>query len=173
MKTTTPAIRPALPEDVAAMSRVFAAAIEAKARDSYGPRERAAWAARGTPERFSVMLADDRNRLFVAASDAAIHGIAGLTGCELSLLYTAPDAAPGTGARLLAAVEGIAWADGIAGLGVTASRNALPFYLRHGYAVVRLATRPLPGGVALPVCLMAKALLPCLSDGSGLSHKQT
>lgn len=153
-------IRPARPEDARAMSRVFAAAIEGKARDSYGPRERTAWIARGTPERFAAMLEDGRNRLFVAASGAAVQGIAGLTGCELSLLYTTPDAPPGTGARLLAAVEDVARAGGIAGLGVTASRNALPFYLRHGYAVVRLATRPLPGGVALPVCLMAKALLP-------------
>lgn len=172
MNAMPPGIRPALPEDAPAMSRVFAAAIEAKARDSYGPRERAAWVARGTPGRFSAMLEDGRNRLFVAASDAAIHGIAGLTGCELSLLYTSPDAAPGTGARLLAVVEGIARADGIAGLGVTASRNALPFYLRHGYAVVRLATRPLPGGVALPVCLMAKALLPDISGDSDRSPKQ-
>ena len=153
-------IRPARAEDAPAMARVFAAAIETKARDSYGPRERAAWIARGTPERFAAMLDDPRNRLFVAGPEAGIHGIAGLTGCELSLLYTTPEAAPGAGARLLAAVEALARAAGIAGLGVTASRNALPFYLRHGYTVVRLATRPLPGGVALPVCLMAKALLP-------------
>ena len=105
MNAMPPGIRPALPEDAPAMSRVFAAAIEAKARDSYGPRERAAWAARGTPERFAAMLDDPRNRLFVAVSEAAIHGIAGLTGCELSLLYTTPAAPPvnrlrsGRGAR--------------------------------------------------------------------------
>ncbi len=160
MSDAAPGIRPALPGDAAAMARVFAVAIETKARDSYGPRERAAWTARGTPERFAAMLDDPRNRLFVAVAGGVVAGMAGLTGCELSLLYTAPDAPAGCGAALLAAVEDAARADGIAGLGVTASRNALPFYLRHGYAMVRLATRPLPGGVALPVCLMAKALFP-------------
>ncbi len=160
MSDAAPDIRPARPGDAAAMARVFVAAIETKARDSYGPRERAAWAARGTPERFEAMLDDPRNRLFVAVSGERVAGVAGLAGCELSLLYTAPDAPFGCGAALLAAVEAVARTEGIAGLGVTASRNALPFYLRHGYAMVRLATRPLPGGVALPVCLMAKALLP-------------
>ena len=151
-------IRPAGLDDAPAMARVFATAIETKARDSYGPRERAAWADRGTPDRFRAMLEDARNRIFVALTTSRLTGVVGLTGCDVSLLYAGPEACPGTGARLLAFIEQHARDLGISGLGLTASRNAVPFYLRHGYAVVRLAVRPLPGGLALPVCLMAKGL---------------
>jgi putative acetyltransferase len=153
-------IRQAEPDDAAAMARVFAAAIETKARDSYGPRERAAWIARGTPERFRAMLSDVRNTLFVALTNGRILGVGGLTASEVSLLYTCPDAPAGTATALLRVIEDLARTRGLAGLGLTASRNALPFYLRQGYAVVRLATRPLANGVALPVCLMAKILVP-------------
>ena len=38
-------IRPAAAADATALSRVFVAAIETKAREGYGPRERAAWEA--------------------------------------------------------------------------------------------------------------------------------
>ena len=155
-------IRPALPDDAPAMARVFAAAIEAKAALSYGPRERAAWIARGSAERLAAMAGDPENRLLVAeaAGPAGLTGLAGLRGCEVSLLYTAPLAAPGTGARLLCAVEALAREIGLEGLTLNASRNALAFYLSQGYAVLRLANRPLPGGVSLPVCLMAKTLAP-------------
>jgi|GEM_PF-2952905 len=140
------------------MARVFAGAIEAKARDSYGPRERAAWTARGTAARFAAMVADPDHRLLVAGTEAAIVGMAGLRHGEVSLLYAAPDAPPGTGTRLLAAIEALARETGCQGLSLAASRNALSFYLRHGYEILSLASRPLPGGVSLPVCLMAKIL---------------
>ena len=84
--------------------------------------------------------------------------MAGHRGCEVSLLYAGPDAPPGTGSRLLTAIETRARESGHCGLTLTASRNALCFYLRHGYTVLRLASRPLPGGVSLPVCLMVKML---------------
>uniref|UniRef100_I2Q4H5 N-acetyltransferase domain-containing protein n=1 Tax=Desulfovibrio sp. U5L TaxID=596152 RepID=I2Q4H5_9BACT len=156
-------IRPARPDDAPAMARVFAAAIEAKAGRSYGPRERAAWIARGSAERLAAMAGDPENRLLVveaATETPGLTGLAGLRGCEVSLLYTAPTAAPGTGVRLLRTVEALARESGLKGLTLNASRNALAFYLSQGYAVLRLASRPLPGGVSLPVCLMAKTLVP-------------
>lgn len=153
-------IRPAGPADAAGFARVFAAAIEVKARTSYGPRERAAWAARGTTARFVAMLGDGRNRLLAAECDGKVVGVAALTGGEVSLLYAAPEAPAGTGAALLAAVEGLAREVGLTGLTLCSSRNALSFYLRHGYAIVTMASRPLPGGVSLPVCLMAKTIGP-------------
>lgn len=151
-------IRPATIADAPRLARVFAAAIEAKARASYGPRERAAWAARGTAPRFAAMIDDGRNRLLVAEHRGLVVGVAALTACEVSLLYAAPDAPAGAGGALLAAVEGLARQAGLTGLSLCASRNALSFYLRHGYAIVAPAVRPLPGGVSLPVCLMAKTL---------------
>jgi putative acetyltransferase len=151
-------IREAVPEDAPALARIFAAAIEAKARESYGPRERAAWIARGTAQRFAAMLAAPQHRLLVAHAPSGPTGFGGLTGSELSLLYAAPDAAPGTGARLLARLEDLARTSGIPALTLTASRNALSFYLRHGYAIVSPARRDLPGGLSLVVCLMAKTL---------------
>jgi putative acetyltransferase len=151
-------IRPAGPDDAQTMADVFAAAIEGKAGASYGPRERAAWVARGSAARLADMMADAKNRLLVAETNYVLTGIAGLCGCEVSLLYTSPTAAPGTGTLLLEAIEALARQLGQDGLTLTASRNALAFYHKHGYTVLRLASRPLPGGVALPVCLMAKGL---------------
>lgn len=153
-------IRPAVSDDAPAMARVFAAAIATRARDSYGPRERAAWVARGSAARFAAMAGDRQNRLLVAEADGVVTGLAGLRGDEVSLLYAGPQAVPGTGARLLAAVEDLARSLGLPGLTLCASRNAVSFYLRHGYGIVTLASRPLPGGVSLPVCLMAKTFGP-------------
>ncbi len=151
-------LRPARPADAPAMAEAFTAAIEAKARASYGPGERAAWTAQGTAERFAAMLADPAKRLFVAEAKGVVVGLAGLEGAEVILLYAAPAAPPGTGAALLDAVEAAARQNGQEALTLTSSRNALPFYLRHGFAVISLASRPLPGGVSLPVCLMLKSL---------------
>lgn len=153
-------IRPAVAADATALSRVFMAAIEAKAREGYGPRERAAWAARGTPERFAAMLDDERNTILAAWLDGRLCGLGGLTGFEVSLLYAAPDAPAGTGEALLAAVEALARERGLGGLELCASRNALSFYLRHGYAIITPAKRELTPQVSLPVCLMAKSLAP-------------
>ncbi|KHK01312.1 GNAT family N-acetyltransferase [Desulfovibrio sp. TomC] len=151
-------IRPATGQDASALARVFAAAIEDKAREAYGPRERAAWVARGTKERFAAMLADTRNTILAALCGGTICGMVSLTGFEVSLLYAAPTAPSGTGATLLAAIEALARERGIAGLQLCASRNALSFYLRHGYGIVSAARRPLADGIALSVCLMAKTL---------------
>lgn len=157
-ETAPDRIRPAAPGDAPAMARVFAASIEAKAGPSYGPRERAAWIARGSADRLAAMCRDPEHRLLVAEAAGGLTGLAGLRSCQVSLLYTAPEACPGTGARLLEAVEALARQAGLTGLTLTSSRNALPFYLRHGYAIVRPALRPLPGGLSLAVCLMAKPL---------------
>lgn len=153
-------IRPAAAADATALSRVFVAAIEAKAREGYGPRERAVWAARGTPERFAAMLDDSRNTILAAWQGGRLCGLAGLTGFEVSLLYAAPDAPAGTGGALLAAVEALARERGLGGLELCASRNALSFYLRHGYAILTPAKRELTPQISLPVCLMAKSLAP-------------
>ena len=158
LASATLRIRPATAEDAPALARVFAAAIETKAREAYGPRERAAWAARGTTERFAAMPADERNTILAGLCGGAVCGVAALTGFEVSLLYAAPAAPAGAGATLLAAIESLARERGIAGLQLCASRNALTFYLRQGYAIVSAARRPLADGIALPVCLMAKPL---------------
>lgn len=152
-------VRPARSEDASAMADVFAAAVADGGRDAYGPRERAAWAAQGTAARFADMLADPNKTLLAAEVRERLVGLAGIEGCEVALLYAAPEAPAGTGSALLAAVEALARTRGIEALHLTASRNALSFYLRRGYAIIRLASRPLPGDVSLPVCLMAKALV--------------
>ena len=157
-------LRPAGPADAAAMATVFAAAVLTRGRGHYGPRELAAWAAQGTADRFSAMLADPAKRLVAAEAGRVLVGLAGIERSEVSLLYAAPEAAPGTGTALLAAVEALAREQGAEALSLIASRNAVPFYLRRGYAILKLASRPLPGGVSLPVCLMGKALAAYVHD---------
>lgn len=154
-------LRPARTEDAPAMARVFETAVLVRGQGAYGPRELAAWAAQGSAARFAAMLADPAKRLLAAETKAGLVGLAGLEGAEVILVYTAPDAPPGTGRQLLTAVEALARDSGQDALTLTASRNALSFYLRGGYRILSLAVRTLPGGEALPVCLMAKTL----SDG--------
>lgn len=153
-------IRPAAVGDAPAMAAVFAAAVMTRALSFYGPRELAAWAAQGSAERFATMLADPDRQLVAAEAGERLVGLAGLEGGEVGLLYAAPEAPAGTGTALLAAVEGLARAQGIAVLTLIASRNALPFYVKRGFAIVKPARRPLASGVSLPVCLMAKTLEP-------------
>ena len=140
------------------MARVFETAVLVRGRGAYGPRELAAWAAQGSAARFAAMLADPAKRLLAAETEAGLVGLAGLEGNEVILVYTEPTAPPGTGRRLLAAVEALARDLGRDVLTLTASRNALSFYLRSGYHILSPAVRTLPGGEALPVCLMAKTL---------------
>jgi putative acetyltransferase len=157
-------LRPAVTADAVALAEVYATAVLSRGRGHYGPRELAAWAAQGSAARFAAMLADPAKRLLAAELDRRLVGLAGLEGDQCILLYAAPTAPPGTGTALLAAVEALARDRGLAVLSLTASRNAVPFYLRRGYAILTVASRPLPGGVALPVCLMAKEL-------AGLIHE--
>lgn len=140
------------------MARLFEASILSRARGAYGPGELAAWAAQGSIARFAAMLTDPAKQLLAAETDGGMVGLGGLEDAELILLYTAPDAPPGTGTSLLAAVEALAREQGQTALTLTASRNALSFYLRRGYRILAPASRSLPGGESLPVCLMAKAL---------------
>lgn len=153
------AVRPAGPGDAPAMAAVYAAAVRAGGLGHYGPRELDAWADQGTAERFAAMLADPAKTLLVAAAGGLVVGLAGLEATEVILLYAAPVAPPGTGTLLLAAVEGLARNRGLDALTLTSSRNALRFYLRRGFAILSPAVRELPGGAALPVCLMAKSLV--------------
>lgn len=157
-------VRPAGAEDVPAMAGVFAAAVLTRGRGHYGPRELEAWAGRGTAGRFAAMLTAPAKTLFVAEANGTVVGLSGLEGGEVILVYAAPDAPPGTGSVLLAAVEDLARTRHIPVLTLTSSKNALRFYLGRGYGLVSLAVRELPGGAALPVCLMAKTLLP--GDGA-------
>jgi len=157
-KTAAVRVRPALAGDAAAMAAVFAAAVLAGGLSFYGPRELAAWAAQGSVARFSAMLADPARQLLAAEADGRLVGLAGIEGSEVGLLYAGPDAPAGTGTALLAAVEALARERGLGALSLIASRNALPFYIKRGYAILQPASRSLPGGVSLPVCCMVKTL---------------
>ena len=80
------------------------------------------------------MLADPAKRLVAAETEAGLVGLAGLEGAEVILVYTAPDAPPGTG-QLLTAVEALARDSSHGALTLIASRNALSFYLHGGYRI--------------------------------------
>lgn len=151
-------VRPAGAGDASAMAEVFAAAVLTRGLSFYGPRELAAWAAQGSAERFAAMLADPARQLVAAEVEERLVGLAGLEGSEVGLLYAAPNAPAGTGTTLLAAVEALAREQGTRALTLIASRSALSFYLKRGFAIVKPARRPLAGGVSLPVCLMVKTL---------------
>lgn len=152
-------LRLAAPGDAPELARVFAAAVMAGARGYYGPGELRAWVAQGSAERFEGMLADPAKTVLAAEVGGVLVGLAGLEGAEVMLLYAAPGAPPGTGCRLLAAVENLARERGRGALTLNASRNALRFYLKRGYRILAPARRLLPGGESLVVCLMVKDLL--------------
>jgi GNAT superfamily N-acetyltransferase len=78
---------------------------------------------------------------------------------ELTAVFVHPSAGrAGLGRRLVRAAEARARRVGARSLRILAARPAIGFYETLGYARVRDALAPLPGGVRLPAAWMRRAL---------------
>nr|WP_293706765.1 GNAT family N-acetyltransferase [Stenotrophomonas sp. UBA7606] len=95
------------------------------------------------------MVAED------AAGTLLGYGVIDLTGNEVDALFVDPDrSGQGIGRMLLERVEALS--DPQRGLHLSASLNAVPFYLRAGFSADGEALYPHPSGIALACMQMHK-----------------
>jgi putative acetyltransferase len=105
--------------------------------DYYTAEERAAWCVPIAAESLAYLAANpEREVRFVAELDGVPVGIGALIveSSEVGACYVLPSAARrGVGSALVAEIERLARASGVAALGVSASLNAEAFYAALGY----------------------------------------
>jgi len=129
-------VREATSDDAPDVLAVHRAAIGAIEPGAYTAAQLDAWAAaQDDPTQYPF---DDAGQyLAVAETDAA--GVVGFVGVDradgvLETLYVHPDhAGMGVGSDLLTHAEGVLREAGHQRVVMAASRNAVPFYERHGY----------------------------------------
>lgn len=151
-------VRKAETEDAEAVSRVRREAMRAKASGSYTPEQIEAWIGGRGSQDWLYAMTDGGETLFVAEVSGRIVGFASLKDDEVMAVYAAPDAPPGAGSALLAAVEAEARARGIDRLQLMSTLNAVGFYEKQGYRRIGEAEFPMAGGVRIRMVEMDKEL---------------
>jgi putative acetyltransferase len=146
------AIRRARAEDAPVLASLSRAAIEESAAEHYTAAQRAVWARRRTTAAHARYI--EATTVVVAEVDGAVAGFAsvaldavdGLVPGEVDQLFVAPQAGGrGVGRALLAEVERIARAAGIATLVTHASWRARPVFARYGYRQTEVETVTVDG----------------------------
>ncbi len=139
-------IREARDSDMAAIGRIFHAAVMEGTAAHYTHGQRAAWAG---PPRDAAYWA---NRLagqtvLVAERDGEVAGFFSLTedGCQDTAFVDPAHAGAGVGSALLSALEAKALDQGHTLLTTFASLAARPFFLARGWTVVRPNTATIRG----------------------------
>jgi ribosomal protein S18 acetylase RimI-like enzyme len=156
-------LRPARPDDEAALFALRARAIRVSAASHYAEDELEAWARRTSPDRFrAAMLA--RVTFVAEAGGPAGPRIAGYAQLEpeegvIEAIYVDPDfQRQGVGAALFAAVEREAGARGLPGLVLEATLNATAFYAAMGCRQEGVDHHELAPGVNIACVVMDKRL---------------
>ncbi|MCY1016279.1 GNAT family N-acetyltransferase [Pyxidicoccus sp. MSG2] len=150
-------LRPALESDRRTLWRIHTQAVEAHCRDVYAPHEVSTWVRLLRPEGY--LRPDKPRTVLVAERGRRLVGFGQVDtrAGELEALYVVPDeVGQGVGSTLLAALESVAWREGVPQLGLDASLNAEAFYRRHGYVWMHAARRPLTPDVQLACVRMQK-----------------
>jgi putative acetyltransferase len=151
-------IRRARIADGAGILAAHEAAIRAGCCEHYAADEIEAWVRRLAPGTYAAEAAV--GDVLVAEIQERVVGFGALDGArgQLRALYAHPDATPGTGRRLLDALETIARLRGLGRLTLDSSLNAVPFYVAAGWHVTGDGLRTFPGGPAIHCTAMTKAL---------------
>lgn len=127
-----------------AIRSVHRRSIRELGRRAYDEHQIDAWAAGCDDADYTASIEATGGCVLVAERGGEVVGFASGTtdpdeddvDAEVTGLYVAPSVARrGIGSALLAALEGQLAPRGSARIGLTASRNAVGFYERHGYAV--------------------------------------
>jgi putative acetyltransferase len=154
-----PTYRKAVVEDADAICSVFRRSILELSKEAYSDCEREAWSRHAEPESFHSSIY--AGRVMVAVVGGAIVGFsvfAPETG-ELASLYVAPGVAGhGIGAALLELVIENARAHKLDKVTLNASRNAKPFYEKHGFVEVSELEYELRGGTLMTCVRMERVL---------------
>lgn len=129
-------VRPAVPADVPAMSRVLTASITQLCGADHGndPARVARWTANKTHEGVAVMLANPELTLLVAERDGVVAGVGALSGAVIALNYVAPEHRfTGVSRALLAALEARMQAADVAEGRLVSTWTARRFYADAGW----------------------------------------
>lgn len=152
-------IEPAGPEHIPGICQAHREAVLGIETGSYTADELAAWAAAMRPEKMHRALAEKDMTLLVAVTDRTVAGFVFFSSDEVKALYVRPEhGRQGLGGRLLAAAEQTCRQGGTPTLRLTASRNAVPFYVARGFRNVGQARFPLREGGVLDCVSMEKVL---------------
>lgn len=125
---------------------LFRRSVYALGASSYPPEQLDAWVSRIDPERLERMMLSLYT--IVATSGNRVVGFASLdaASAELEFLYVDPlYAGRGIGRSLSQAIDAEARRRGLTRVGVTASLNAAPIYLRLGYRHERRVEKTIDG----------------------------
>ena len=130
------AIRAAVTDDAAEISRVVLAALHETNRRDYGPETIARIALGFTPEGIAAQIA--ARQVFVALDGDRILGTASRDGEVVRAVFVTPKAqGRGIGRGLMGEVDRAARAAGVATLTLQSSLTAVGFYVQLGFRAVR------------------------------------
>jgi putative acetyltransferase len=152
-------IRPARPDDAAAICAVHRASIVGICSACYTPHEIDTWAGLLTPDKYGEPL--QKQVMFVAEREDEIVGFSQLDADRALVLavYVSPRAVgTGIGRALLQQLEAAAHQRGITRLVLDATLNAEAFYAHAGYQRLRMNEHRIGLGVALACVRMEKSL---------------
>lgn len=157
-------IRPAEFADAEAIVRVHFEAVRRTAAGFYPTEVVESWSRQPDERRFAnvrTAIAEGSKRLIVADQGGAVVAFGAITvsSGEIGAVYVHPSAGRrGVGGLVLAELERLALAHGLAALHLNASVNAEAFYSRHGYLVTGRGTHSLPNGIEMSCVMMNKSL---------------
>ena len=152
-------IRPALESDASAVWRVHTTSVRTLCAGWYSEQEIALWTDRLVADAYRRSI--HTHAMVVAERDGEVIGFGelDLEGGEIVAVYVLPDAVgAGIGSALLAHLEGMARARGLAELTLCASLNAEAFYARRGWRAGEREKHRLTSSVAVDCVRMDKAL---------------
>ncbi|RQG92135.1 GNAT family N-acetyltransferase [Natrarchaeobius chitinivorans] len=168
MGTDDVRIREATATDAVGIEDVHAASIRELGSDAYDDRQVEAWLSHVHSERYPV--GESGFRVVVADYGGSIVGFGLLefdpadldeSTAEIGAVYVHPDdAREGVGSAILGDLESAARDRGVEALELTASRNAIAFYERHGYEGHDAASLEMQEGVTLECQRMRKRSTP-------------
>ncbi|MBP6964989.1 MAG: GNAT family N-acetyltransferase [Armatimonadetes bacterium] len=152
-------IRPAVTDDAESLRAIFASSIQELSKDHYDSVQIESWS-----EGFSVEQVRDmigRGSTYVAESEGQAIGFVeiNLVDREVSMVYVSPEyARRGVAKSLMRHAEAAARDAGIAEVHLRSSLNAVPFYERMGYRVVRTGIHCDAHGVTFECTMMERVL---------------
>lgn len=153
-------IRKATRDDAKAILDIRIAAIYAQCRAFYKAETIESWTSGSLTEQFAGWV-ESSFHVAVEGDRVLGSGAVDLDSGQIDAVFVRPEAMhKGIGSRLLARLEEIAVAAGLAQLVLHSTLNAVPFYRKCGYAGDGIAVYSSPRGFELDCVPMSKVLRP-------------
>jgi len=154
-------IRPARPEDSEAILRVHSASVRETCGPRYAPEVIESWCRVKSAEDYERDMTSPGQIVLIAEVDGEAIGFARLdiASVEIAALYVDPRGqGSGVGRALLERMEQTCIDRQLGSVNLNATLNAVGFYERMGFEVVRQDRFRLPDGVEIPCVKMKKEL---------------